>query len=72
MTEIYKTIRPGHLFQTNRTGDGPDYSFDYSKRTRHKSTQPKTDLFIKGRPLTAYSVYSSKKKINNKKASKIL
>ena len=30
MTEIYKTIRPGHLFQTNRTGAGPDYSFDYS------------------------------------------
>jgi hypothetical protein len=48
------------------------YSFDYSKRTRRKTTEAKTDLYIKGRPLTAYSVYSSKKKIQNKKPSSLL
>ena len=30
MIEIYKQIRPGHLFQTNKTGSGPEYSFEYS------------------------------------------
>ena len=48
------------------------YSFDYSKRTRHKTSEPKTNLYIKGRPLTAYSVYSSKNKIQSKKLSSLI
>ena len=47
-------------------------SFDYSKRSRHKTSQPKIDLYIKGRPLTAYSIYSSKKKIQNNKRSSLI
>jgi hypothetical protein len=42
------------------------HSFDVCKKSRHKSVQKKTDFCIKGRPLTAYSVYSSKRKIDVK------